>query len=130
MGIDLTKHTESRWIRADDIGTAVNKVTIKDVTEELVRDFETREEVVKVAIWFTKTAKGMIPAKGNLRNLVAQLGTDTDEWVGAKCELYTEPTNMGPGTRLRVCGADVQPVVIPDEELTDEALAVTDDLPF
>jgi hypothetical protein len=55
----------------------------------------------KYIIYFDGVEKPLPLNKTNATKLAAVFGKDRSAWVGATVELYSEPTNLGEGVRLR-----------------------------
>jgi len=97
MDMEDFNKSDSPYLRADDIGTKIPTVTIKDVTMETMQDGEK-----KPCLWFENKSKGLVMNKTNSRNITAATGTTkTDDWKGFEIELYVVETSMGPGLRVR-----------------------------
>ena len=73
---------------------------VTDCSEETLKD-RTGQEDIKLVLHL----RGVKPVVLNTTNINVMLdltkSPETDDWVGAKVGLYTEPTPMGKGVRLR-----------------------------
>ncbi len=107
MNVDEYKASvsRSRFLKASDVKDG-DIVTIRDVTIEEVKDFNTEEMVDSWVIHFDEGSRPYKPyilrTQENIKMLRAFLGGDSDDWIGRQVELYTEPTKLGLGLRFRM----------------------------
>jgi len=66
-------------------------LTIKAVDFAEVGD----EKVMKGVVYFSELKRGLVLNRTNLKRIIAQHGTDTDDWVGKKITLYPSETDFG-----------------------------------
>jgi hypothetical protein len=78
-------------------------VTIKSVTEEMVRDPKSGQQTKRLIARFAELEdeQGLILNATNRRALRAKFGDDTDASIGKPVILYLDQTAMGPGVRIR-----------------------------
>ena len=115
----------SPFLKKEDF-PAPEILTIKRVSMETVAKGEE-----KPIIFFNEKVKGMVLNKTKTKLLETSYGDDTDDWVGKKVRLSSDPDvrdlagNVVGGIRLEVTkakpGAKVKPVeVVPEDTLDNE----------
>ncbi len=123
----------SKWIRAADLQRRDIVLVIARVLEEEVAGDGTTQPVV----YFNGTEKGLALNKTNANTISEGLGSETDNWTGARITLYPTKTDFQ-GKRvdcIRVRELTTQtqpaPAVAPPEE-TSATVPPADilDIPF
>jgi hypothetical protein len=99
--MDIRQRGGSRYLKAVDYPEP-QTLTIRDVREESVG----REEELKIVLAFDETPKLLVLNKSNSLALEDLFGWESDDWVGNKIEIYTDPSvtfqgRRTPGLRLR-----------------------------
>lgn len=90
-------------MRVDDLEEPYT-LTIHEVGEVEVKDRETVSK--RLAIAFHRAQKRLLLNSSNLNWLIFHFGTETDDWIGKKVDLFVDPdVEMGGrkvgGLRLR-----------------------------
>jgi hypothetical protein len=118
----ISKMTESKYLKQDDVGDG-KLVTIKGITRTNVAR-EDDEPEYKYTMAFQETDKPLVLNTTNIQLCARACGSDdTDDWVGKKIVLYTDPNvsyagKLVGGIRIRAPkGAAAKP---PVEEPSDE----------
>jgi hypothetical protein len=93
---------QTKYLRAEDIKQPT-KFRIKETTEEVLNNRKTGKPENKLVVYFTTTKKGLVlSAKTNIRTLQGAFGDDTAGWKEKVVVLFTTPTELGPGVRVRI----------------------------
>lgn len=87
----------SKFINADDIGSARPTVIIADVKMEEVSDNE-----MKPVVYFHGKQKGMVLNKTNAEMIAHLYGDETDNWRGQPVDLYTTMVTFGNKSQLGI----------------------------
>ena len=77
-------HLEAADLCGEDMKVEIERVGFSEVGAE-------KEN--KGVIYFKDLPRGMVVNRTNLKRIVAQLGDDTDEWVGKAITLYPSETD-------------------------------------
>ena len=103
--------SESKYLKAGDIGDHTVKVKVSAVDIETLQDQNTGKDVNKPILHFVGKEKGVVMNITNCRTMEKFWGEEMDDWVGAELELFVVDTEKGPGLRVRKVadsgGADV-----------------------
>lgn len=95
--VDMTQYAGSSSLNAADIGNKHITLTIKNILMESVG----QPPEQKWCFYFEETVKKLIVNKTNLTVMIEAYGKYNTDWLGKKVVLYTAPTNMGPGIKIR-----------------------------
>ena len=80
---------QSNWLQAADLGDGDLVVTVKNVTMELLKDQQTKQDVEKPVVHFVEDLKPMVLNVTNWKQIEKATGCeDTDEWHGKKIILF------------------------------------------
>lgn len=86
----ISKMTESKYLKQDDVGDG-KLVTIKGLTRTNVAR-EDDEPEFKYTLSFLETDKPLVMNTTNVQLCARACGSEeTDEWIGRKIVLYTDP---------------------------------------
>lgn len=123
----ISKMTESKYLKQDDVGDG-KLVTVKGITRTNVAR-EDDEPEYKYTMAFQETDKPLVLNTTNIQLCARACGSeDTDDWIGKKIVLYTDPNvsyagKLVGGIRIRAPkGAAAKPVPAADPN--------DDDIPF
>jgi hypothetical protein len=81
--VRISARTQSKYLRAADIGSQTITYTVRDCREETMRN--TGEN--KAVVYFREIAEGLVLNKTNEQRLAEDLGDDTDDWRGRRVVL-------------------------------------------
>jgi len=120
MSINAADHDQGRFFKGPDVEQELKKLgkpkynhTVKIVSEEKMKDGS-----VKLVVWPHQDKRGcVLSAKVNLRAFRKEYGDDTDDWIDAPYEMFTEPAfnpstnSTGPSVRVRTLpkGKELKP---------------------
>lgn len=102
MGYNMAQEvtSKSNWLNAGELGGQEVEVTISEVVKTTLDDED------KMGLKFVGAKKGMILNITNNGRLMSAFGQDSDNWIGKKIVLYSEPVQFGgkmvEGLRVRV----------------------------
>ncbi len=86
----ISKMTESKYLKQDDVGDG-KLVTVKGITRTNVAR-EDDEPEYKYTMAFLETDKPLVLNTTNIQLCARACGSeDTDDWIGKKIVLYTDP---------------------------------------
>lgn len=105
------------WRAADLRGIAPVKLTIAEVTEELIGRGLRQE--AKCFLWFKEHLKGLQLNKTRVKVLEAAYGPDSDLWVGGRVRLSFDPTVDFGGQAVGGVRLETPPGVIYSGALAD-----------
>jgi hypothetical protein len=90
MGFNIGEvyQSSSDFLKADDIGTNMWTVTIKDIG---MKDFDDGSR--KLLVQFVELDKGLVLNKTNADTIGALYGTNTDGWINRQVMLMTMPVD-------------------------------------
>src|SRR5689334_6768650 len=135
----ISKMTESKYLKQDDVGDG-KLVTVKSLKRQnIARDDE--EPEFKYIMHFEEIDKPLVMNATNIQLCARACGSEeTDEWVGQKIVLYTDPNvsyggKLVGGIRIRAPKGQASkpaPAKAPSREDADERMAAefSDDVPF
>lgn len=112
----------SRYVSAEDLGGREPTVTISKAYQEMLTDRQNNQTKPRIIIMFKDKTKGLVLNKTNAKTLA--LGTQTEDWnqwVGTRVVLYTVPTQMGDGVRLRIAQLPAKKTPAPAMAAADAA---------
>jgi hypothetical protein len=91
----------SKYLTAADLGGKQLRCKIgkTDVTE--LKDSKTGTSKRRIILYFNGVAKGLVTNKTNATALAGSFGQDRSNWIGVEVDLYSVPTQLGEGIRLR-----------------------------
>jgi hypothetical protein len=103
MVLLASTHDQSRFLKTQDLA-AEKKFKIKSVTEEEVGVGKDKE--VKLVVWFTNDARGLVLNRVNNRTLRGAFGDACDGWSGKIIVVFPTMTEfrgeMKPALRVRI----------------------------
>ena len=110
MNIDtyLEKNSTSKYMKAADVKEG-DVVKIERLTMEEIEDRDSGVPIPTIVMYLSGYKPYILRTKTNITMLRAFFGAETDNWVGRDVELYTEPTEMGPGIRFRLPQGSMDP---------------------
>jgi hypothetical protein len=122
----------SKYLKATDLNNPI-VVTIDSAPLEMLKNPEGREQH-KTVLYF-KGAKKALPLNVSNWDTVAEIcGEDTDDWPGAKIELYATKTQMGGKMvdciRVRASRDAAAKTDAPPKAAEPDADDMNDDIPF
>jgi hypothetical protein len=91
----------SKYLAVADLhgGQPRHRIGKTDVVE--LKDSKTGKDKRRIILYFNGLDKGLVVNKTNAVALAAELGQDRSNWIGVAVELYSVPTQLGEGIRLR-----------------------------
>lgn len=96
----------SKYLGAADLGDRRIKSRISKVRKETMQQQRGKPERPRLVLYFTNLDKGLPLNATNKNTIVADLGKNPADWIGAEIGLYTEPTQYAGqptrGVRIRV----------------------------
>lgn len=90
MNVNDFYQTESKWLKAADLGKKKVRVVIDRA--EVV---EFKDNTKKVGIFFQGKEKGLVLNKTNAQLIAEQYGQDMNEWRGKSIAIYPTTTDFG-----------------------------------
>jgi hypothetical protein len=96
----------SRYLKAEDLEGMPVGLTIEKAVTEMLKDYNTGKMQAKTVVYFEETDKILVlSSKTNWTSIEEIAGPDSDDWAGAKIELYPTETEvkgkMTPCIRIR-----------------------------
>lgn len=85
--------TETKWLKAADLGGRKHKVVIDSL--EIVEFKKDGANNKKVGIHFANREKGLMLNKTNAGLISRQYGGDSDNWIGQTITIYPTTTDFG-----------------------------------
>lgn len=107
---DMIKTFSKFWRAVDLEGQAPVRLTIADVTEELIGRGGRQE--VKCFVWFTEHLKGLRLNFTIVKTLEAAYGPDSEGWTGKKVRLSFDPTVMFGGRAVGGVRLETPPGIV------------------
>jgi hypothetical protein len=135
--MDMSNRFGSPFLKASDLSSARTRVTITEISDELMGNPRERKTVA----YFLELEKGLVLNKTNGKTLLTAFGKNSDDWLNKVIELVVKPGQSPQGEEMDVIRIEVPPQLPRpqprDVELNrrlDEAAATThpadDDIPF
>ena len=136
----ISKMTESKYLKQEDVGEEGKLVTIESLKRTNVAR-EDDEPEFKYVMHFRETPKPLVMNATNIQLCARACGSDeTDEWVGKRIVLYADPNvsyagKLVGGIRIRqpkgvAAGKPPSRADIDTQMAKDEASREDADLPF
>jgi hypothetical protein len=123
----------SKYLKASDLKGRPRVLQVKDAPIETLKNPK-GEEQRKAVLYFSSTKKSLPLNLTNFDAVAAIAGDDTQNWKGAKLELYPDKTTLGRDIvdciRIRR-PSEKPPITAPATEPTDETADEFDEeIPF
>ena len=124
----ISKMTESKYLKQDDVGEGGKLVTIKGISRTNVAR-EDDDPEYKYVMAFVETDKPLVLNATNIQLCARACNSDdTDEWTGQKIVLYADPNvsyagKLVGGIRIRAPkGAAAKPAPTPAPADPDDSI--------
>ena len=82
------KYVAGRFLKGMDLEQEFTTMTIDHADEETLMG------EAKLVLYFEEEDRGVVLNKINTRRLIEAFGDDSDDWIGKRITLYTEPVDF------------------------------------
>lgn len=89
---DVDPDSENEWLECPRDKAGGYILTIRDVTEEELRDSASGKMIPKCVVWFEECEKGLVLNATNNNTVMTFFGEESDDWLGKRIALTTAQT--------------------------------------
>ena len=102
------EQSESRYLKAGDLGDKRPNLVVDRVETEELTDFnDSSKKVMKAVLYFVNQEKGVVLNVTNLDEMISAYGDDSDGWVGKTVMLKTKKyEGFNPGIVVTALGSE------------------------